>query len=198
MNINNLKNAVPDSIIAEIPQVMSKFSINTTLRLSHFLAQCAEESENFKVLSENLDYSVQALLSVFHKYFNSGNVNEYARNPVKIANLVYANRMGNGPEASGDGYKFRGRGYIEITGKDNYKAFGETIGVDLVSNPDLVATKYPLLSAAWFFSSHGLNVIADRGANNQIVTIITEHVNGGNNGLSVREANFSKFYKLLS
>ncbi|NDE60326.1 MAG: glycoside hydrolase family 19 protein, partial [Acidimicrobiia bacterium] len=111
---------------------------------------------------------------------------------------VYASRMGNGAEASGDGYKFRGRGYIQLTGKDNYTAFGKAIGEDIPSNPDLVATTYPLLSAAWFFNKNGLHKLADKGATPEVVTMVTKRVNGGTIGLSERIKEFNTFYKLLS
>ena len=197
MDINKLKGVIPDSVIAQIPDVMTKFSLNTSLRLSHFLAQCSHESMNFKAINENLNYSANRLMAVFPKYFSGKNLNNYGGNPQKIANLIYGNRMGNGDEASGDGYKYHGRGYIQLTGKDNYKAFGAAIGKDLITNPDLVATTYPLLSAAWFFSKNGLGAIADKGASADVVTQITKRVNGGTIGLDDRINKFNKFYKLL-
>ena len=144
MNLDKLKTHIPDSVIAQIPDVMAKFNINTPLRLAHFLAQCGHESGNFKAVNENLNYGAKGLRGIFGKYFPTDEKAAlYERKPEKIANLVYASRMGNGPEASGEGYKFRGRGYIQLTGKDNYKAFGQSINEDVTANPDLVSTKYP-------------------------------------------------------
>ena len=121
----------------------------------------------------------------------------YERKPEKIANLVYANRMGNGDKASGDGYRFRGRGYIQLTGKDNYSAFDKTVDENILENPDLVATKYPLASAAWFFHKNGLQKIADEGATDAVVTKVTKKVNGGTIGLPDRIKHFNEYYKLL-
>ena len=137
MDLNKLKGHVPDSVIAQLPEVMTKFKIDTAIELAHFLAQAGHESGGFKVVTENLNYSAQGLQKIFPKYFPGTLEESYARNPQKIANRVYGGRMGNGDEASGDGYKFRGRGYIQLTGKDNYKAFSTAIGEDCVANPDL-------------------------------------------------------------
>ena len=198
MDINKLKGSVPDAVIAQIPQIVEKFSINTPLRLSHFLAQASHESGDFKVVTENLNYSAAGLKKIFSKYF-PGTLNEsYAKQPEKIASRVYANRMGNRDEASKDGYKFRGRGFMQLTGHDNYKSFGTSIGVDLVATPDLVATKYPLLSAAWFWNTNGLNAIADKGNSEATITSVTKRINGGTIGLPDRISHFQKFFTLLS
>lgn len=198
MDLTKLKGIVPDSVVSQIPQISEKFQINTKLRLAHFLAQAAHESGGFKALQENLNYSADSLKAVFGKYF-PGNLNEsYARKPEKIANKVYGGRMGNGNEASGDGWKFRGRGYIQLTGKVNYQAFSTAIGEDCVATPDLVATKYPLASAGWFFSKNGLNAVADKGATEEVVKLITKSVNGGYHGLADRQSWFNKIYKALS
>jgi len=199
MDINKLKGHVPDAVIAQIPGVMEKFQINTPLRLAHFLAQCGHESGNFKAVNENLNYGAQGLLSIFKKYFpTEAKANEYARKPEKIANLVYGGRMGNGPEASGEGFKYRGRGYIQLTGKDNYVAFDKVVPESIVDTPDLVATKYPLLSAAWFWNSRGLNALADKGATDVDVTAITKKVNGGTIGLPDRIKHFKEFHSVLA
>lgn len=198
MQLDKLKGHVPDAVLSQIPQVMEKFQINTPLRLCHFLAQCAHESGNFKAVTENLNYSPVSLLKVFGKYFNEKNVEAYARKPEKIANLVYGNRMGNGPEATGEGFKYRGRGYIQLTGKVNYQSFDKVVDEDVTANPDLVATKYPLLSAAWFWNSRTLNALADKGATDADVTAITKKVNGGTHGLEDRIAKFKKFYGVLT
>ena len=198
MDINKLKGHVPDAVIAQIPSVMSTFKIDTALRLSHFLAQCGHESAGFKAIQENLNYGAKGLLGIFKKYFpTEAKALQYERKPEKIANLVYGGRMGNGDEASGDGYKFRGRGYIQLTGKSNYTAFGKAINEDIAANPDLVATKYPLLSAAWFWSSNSLNALADKGADDASVTAITKRVNGGTIGLPDRIKHFKEYYTLL-
>ncbi|MBX9896192.1 MAG: glycoside hydrolase family 19 protein, partial [Nitrosomonas sp.] len=156
------------------------------------------ESAEFKALEENLNYSVDGLKKVFSKYFPDDLANGYARQPEKIASRVYAGRMGNGDEASKEGYKYRGRGYIQLTGKDNYGAFAKAIGDDVVTNPDWVKTKYPLLSAAWFWNTRALNELADQGASDDVVTKITKKVNGGTLGLDDRISHFKKYYALLA
>ena len=198
MNLEKLKGHIPDSVIAQIPSIETKFEINTPLRLAHFLAQCGHESGGFKVVKENLNYGAKGLRSIFGKYFPTDALAlAYERKPEKIANKVYANRMMNGDEASGDGYKFCGRGYIQLTGKENYTNFGKAIGVDLTATPDLVATQYPLLSAAWFFHKNGLHKLADAGATEAAVTSVTKRVNGGTIGLSARIKEFKEYYNLL-
>lgn len=198
MNTSKLKGKIPDAVLDQLPNVISKFELNTPLRLAHFLAQCGHESGGFKLTQENLNYSAQGLQGVFGKYF-PGNLEEsYARQPQKIASRVYANRMGNGDEASGEGWKFRGRGFIQLTGKDNYKAFSAAINEDCVANPDLVSTKYPLASAAWFFHKNGIHKIADGGATDAVVTSVTKRVNGGTIGLPDRIKHFKEYYSLLA
>ncbi len=197
LNIDKLKGHIPDTVLAQIPETAKKFNITNNLRLAHFLAQCGHESGNFKAVSENLNYSADGLKKIFGKYF-PGNLNEsYARKPEKIAARVYASRMGNGDEASGDGFKFRGRGYIQLTGKNNYTNFSKFIGEDCVSNPDLVATKYPLASAGFFFDSNKLWSICDKGADDATVTAVTKRVNGGTIGLADRIKHFKEYYNLL-
>jgi putative chitinase len=199
LKLDTLKGHIPDSVIAMIPEVASKFEINTPLRLAHFLAQCGHESGGFKLTQENLNYSAKGLNGIFKKYFQTeADAKPYERNPQKIANKVYGNRMGNGAEATGDGWKYHGRGFIQLTGKDNYTAFTKSIGEDCVNNPDLVASKYALASAAWFFNKNGLHKMADGGANDATVTSITKRVNGGTIGLPDRIAHFNEFYKLLA
>jgi len=161
MDLNKLKGHIPDNVIAQLPDPIAKFELNTPLRLAHFLAQAGHESGGFKAVNENLNY-------------------------------------GDGPEASGDGYKFRGRGYIQLTGKDNYAAFDKVVSENLLETPDLVATKYPLLSAAWFFHKNGLHKIADQGATDAVVTSVTKRVNGGTIGLPDRIKHFKEYYHLLA
>jgi putative chitinase len=199
LKLDKLKGHIPDAVIAMIPDTAAKFGINTPLRLAHFLAQCGHESGGFRLTQENLNYSAKGLNGIFKKYFpTEAAAAPYNRNPQKIANKVYSNRMGNGTEASGDGYKFRGRGYIQLTGKDNYTAFGKSIGVDMTINPDLVASQYALLSAAWFFTKNGLHKMADGGATDAVVTSITKRVNGGTIGLADRIKHFKEYYHLLA
>ena len=198
MNLDKLKGHIPDTVIAQLPETIAKFELNTPLRLAHFLAQAGHESGGFKAVTENLNYGAKGLLSVFPKYFNGETAALYERKPEKIANIVYASRMGNGDKATGDGYKFRGRGYIQLTGRNNYVEFSKAINEDLTANPDLVATKYPLLSAAWFFHKNGLHKIADGGATDAVVTSVTKRVNGGTIGLADRLKHFKEYYSLLA
>ena len=196
--LDKLKGHVPDSVIAQIPQTAAKFNITTPLRLAHFLAQCGHESGGFKAVSENLNYSAKGLRGTFGKYFPTDVLaNAYQKNPEKIANRVYSSRMGNGDEASGEGWKYRGRGYIQLTGKSNYTAFDKTVEDDIVNNPDLVATKYPLSSAAFFFDSNKLWGICDKGSDDASVTAVTKRVNGGTIGLADRIKHFKEYYSLL-
>ena len=198
MNIEKLKGHVPDSVLAQIPDVAKKFNITTPLRLAHFLAQCGHESGGFKFLNENLNYSAKGLRGTFPKYFPTDEIAaKYERKPELIASKVYGGRMGNGAEETKEGFKFRGRGYIQLTGKDNYTKFAKFIGEDTVANPDLVATKYPLASAAFFFDSNGLWAICDKGADQATVTAVTKRVNGGTIGLADRLNHFNEYYNLL-
>jgi putative chitinase len=199
MKLEKLKGHVPDAVIAQLPDTIAKFELNTPLRLAHFLAQAGHESGGFKAVNENLNYGAKGLLGIFKKYFPTPEKAAlYERKPEKIANLVYGGRMGNGPEASGEGFKFRGRGYIQLTGKDNYKAFDAVVPENLIESPDLVATKYPLLSAAWFFHKNGLHKIADKGATDAVVTEVTKRVNGGTIGLADRIKHFKEYHALLA
>jgi putative chitinase len=196
--LENLIGHIPMSVIEQIPDTAKKFNITTPLRLAHFLAQCGHESGGFKVVNENLNYSADGLKKIFGKYFPGDTSLQYAKNPEKIASKVYADRMGNGPESTKEGFKFRGRGYIQLTGKSNYTAFTKFIGEDCVTNPDLVASKYPLASAAFFFDSNKLWSICDKGADDVTVTSVTKRVNGGTIGLNQRIMEFKTYYKLLS
>jgi putative chitinase len=198
MNLDKLKGIIPDEVLSQIPQTMEKFAINTPLRLAHFLAQCGHESGNWKFKVENLNYSAQALQSVFRKYFpDEATSAQYARKPEMIANKVYANRMANGDEVSGDGWRFRGRGYIQLTGRQNYTSFDKVVDEDVLTYPDLVAEKYPLLSAAWFWDSNKLNALADKGSTDADITAITKRVNGGTHGLEDRISKFRRYYTIL-
>lgn len=199
LKLEKLKGHIPDAVIAMIPAVAQKFQIDSALRLAHFLAQCGHESGGFRLTKENLNYSAKGLNGIFKKYFPTlESALPYERKPEKIANKVYGGRMGNGPEATGDGAKFCGRGYIQLTGKDNYTAFGKSIGEDVCANPEVVAEKYALLSAAWFFNKNKLHTMADGGASDAVVTSITKRVNGGTIGLPDRIKHFKEYYNLLA
>jgi putative chitinase len=197
--VDKLQRHLPVAVLAEIPLIMQKFGIENRLRLSHFLAQTAHESGNFKHVVENMNYSADGLLKIFPKYFKDrATAEKYARKPEMIGSRVYANRMGNSDEASKEGFKFRGRGYIQLTGKDNYKQFSDFIGEDCVANPDLVATKYPLTSAAFFFNKNGIWAICDKGATKEQIVAVTKRVNGGTIGLEDRIHHFNKIHGLLA
>lgn len=176
--------------------VLPRFEINTPLRKTHFLAQIAHESAGFKATTENLNYSANALYGVFRKYFPTlESASEYARQPERIANKVYANRMGNGDEASGDGWKYRGRGLIQLTGKSNYDAFSDAVNQDFVSNPDLVASpEWALSSACWYWKNRNINRFADVDD----IHMVTKHVNGGFNGLDHRQHFLDEFKNLYN
>jgi putative chitinase len=195
--LNNFKGKIPDSVLEQIPETARKFEISNSLRLAHFLAQCGHESGGFRVVTENMNYSADRLRVIFPKYFPGNLAEAYERNPEKIGSRVYANRMGNGDEASGDGFKYRGRGYIQLTGKDNYTSFARFIGEDVVANPDLVATKYPLASAAFYFVSRRLWNKCDKGSDEAVVTEVTKTVNGGTIGLPDRISHFKEYFGLL-
>jgi putative chitinase len=197
LNIDKLKGHIPDAVIAQIPETAAKFNITNNLRLAHFLAQCGHESGGFKAVSENLNNSADGLKKIFPKYFPGNIAESYSRNPEKIASKVYGGRMGNGDETTKEGFKFRGRGYIQLTGKANYTNFAKFIGEDTVANPDLVATKYPLASAGFFFDSNKLWAICDKGADDATVTAVTKRVNGGTIGLVDRIKHFKEYYNLL-
>ena len=175
--------------------VLPKYQINTPLREAHFLAQVAHESGGFKFVVENLNYSAKALYGVFRKYFPTLEAaTAYARQQEKIANKVYANRIGNGDQASGDGWNYRGRGLIQLTGKANYKSFSNSAGVDAVTKPEIVATpEYALASACWFWQSRKINQYAD----DDDIHMVTKRVNGGYNGLENRQHYLDEFKKLL-
>ena len=167
----------------------------TPVRAAHFFAQTAHETGGFKAFSENLNYSAQGLQGIFGKYFPGTLEESYARNPEKIANRVYADRMGNGNEASGDGWKYRGRGALQLTGKANYQAFAKYLGTDeVVSNPDLVATKYAFESAMFFFDKNKLWDICDKGVSKETILALTKRINGGTHGLADREEKTFKYY----
>ena len=171
----------------------------TPERAAHFFAQTAHESGNFKAFAENLNYGTSGLTTTFKKYFpTTEKALLYERKPEKIANLVYGNRMGNGDEASGDGFKFRGRGALQLTGKDNYKVFSEYLkNPEIMTNPDLVATEFAFESAIFFFDRNKLWDICDKGVNKDTILALTKRINGGTHGLADREEKTLKYYGYL-
>jgi putative chitinase len=170
----------------------------TPVRAAHFFAQTAHETGGFKAFSENLNYSAQGLQGIFGKYFPGTLEESYARNPEKIANRVYADRMGNGNEASGDGWKYRGRGALQLTGKANYEAFAKYLSKpEIVTNPDLVATTYAFESAMFFFDKNKLWDICDKGVSKETILALTKRINGGTHGLADREEKTFKYYGFI-
>lgn len=162
--------------------ILKEYGIVTPLRLAHFFAQIHHES-NLKPLEENLNYSAQGLRKIFKKYFSELEAIQYARKPEAIANRVYANRMGNGNESSGDGWKYRGRGFIQLTGKNNYRDITNDTGIDYLNNPELLLTEADaMISALWYWKKNNLNYYADRDD----IQEITKRINGGYNGLAHR------------
>jgi putative chitinase len=170
------------------------------VRAAHFFAQCAHESGNFKAFNENLNYGAAGLKSIFGKYFTTDkDAQDFERKPEQIANRVYANRMGNGDEKSGDGYKYRGRGAIQLTGKSNYKEFSDHIkDPEVMTDPDVVATKYSFESALFFFEKNKLWTICDKGINDAAITELTKRINGGTHGLDDRKEKTKKYASLLN
>lgn len=168
-------------------------------RAAHFFAQCAHESGNWKATSENLNYGAKGLRGIFGKYFPTDALAKaYERQPAKIANKVYGNRMGNGPESSGDGWKFRGRGFLQLTGHDNYKALSQYINrPDIMDNPDLVAGELAIESALWFFDRNKLWGICDQGINDAAILALTKRINGGTHGLDDRKLKTKKYASWL-
>ncbi len=170
----------------------------TPERAAHFFAQTAHETGGFKAFSENLNYSADGLQKIFGKYFPGLLEEQYARNPEKIANRVYADRMGNGAEASGDGWKYRGRGALQLTGKANYKAFSDYLKNPLImEQPDLVAGELAFESAMFFFDKNKLWEICDKGVNKDTILALTKRINGGTHGLADREEKTIKYYGWL-
>jgi putative chitinase len=191
---------VPEHLQKHFEEVCNKYSINTPLRKAHFLAQVTHECVDFKVKEENLNYSAEGLQAVFKKYFpDKATAITYARHPEAIASRVYANRLGNGDESSREGWKYRGRGFMQVTGKENYQKASTVFGEDFVNNPELLTQdKYAMLSAGWFWDKAKLNLVADKGTSEEVVKAITKVVNGGFNGLDDRIKRFNNIIKGLS
>lgn len=188
---------LPLQVVGELDEVIKTYKISNPNRLAHFLAQCGHESNNFKAVIENLNYSEEGLLKIFPKYFDKNTAKSYARRQEMIANMVYGGRMGNGDKNSGDGWRYKGRGFIQLTGKINYKAFGDYIGVNVCADPNLIAIKYPLSSAAWYFEKRKIWQVCDEGIDIETIKKVTKLVNGGYNGLEDRISKTSIFYKLI-
>jgi putative chitinase len=170
----------------------------TPFKAAHFFAQTSHETGGYKLFSENLNYSAQGLQKTFGKYFTKELATSYAKQPEKIANRVYSSRMGNGDEASGDGWKYRGRGALQLTGKDNYIAFSKYLNKpEIITNPDLVATEYSFDSAMFFFDKNKLWVICDKGVDDASILALTKRINGGTNGLEDRNHLTKKFFEWL-
>ena len=177
-----------------LSQACPDYDINTPQRLAAFLAQCGHESGGFTAIKENLNYKAESLCRVWPRYFNAGNANDYAHNQEKIANRAYAGRMGNGPEESGDGYRFCGRGLIQLTGRSNYQAFADSIETDINDLPEYLATfEGCVQSACWFWEANNLNQYADNG---DLLTM-TKRINGGTLGLDDRTARYHKALHIL-
>lgn len=182
-----------DLLYEELDRLLKLHHINTKDRVVMFLAQCGHESGGFRINIENLNYSGQGLRAVFPRYFATLEIaNSYARQPERIANIVYASRMGNGDASSGDGWRYRGRGFIQLTGKSNYRAFSQDTGTDIVLNPNSVSSRMDLsiLTAIWFWNKNNLNSFADR----KDIEGATRRINGGLNGIKDRKA----IYEALS
>ena len=170
----------------------------TPFKAAHFFAQTSHETGGYKLFSENLNYSAQGLQKTFGKYFTKELATSYAKQPEKIANRVYSSRMGNGDEASGDGWKYRGRGALQLTGKDNYIAFTKYLNKpEIITNPDLVATDYSFDSAMFFFDKNKLWSICDKGVDDATILALTKRINGGTNGLEDRKHLTKKFFEWL-
>jgi putative chitinase len=184
-------------VTPHLNSAFARFDITNGLRVAGFLAQCSHESMGFRVTVENLSYGAQALLSLFPRYFDAGSAAAYAHQPERIASRIYANRMGNGNEATEDGWKFRGRGFIQITGRSSYTSFDDAlqVGGAIVNGPDaLVLPDLAALSAAWFWKTHGLNEIADA----KDIVHMTKVINGGTLGLAERTKLYEQALRVFS
>jgi len=200
ITLQQLQQILPDNEHVEawhtaLSGILPDYEINTPERIAAFLAQCAHESAGFKAIKENLNYKATSLLKVFPKYFKTAEQAErYAHNPEMIANLVYANRMGNGAEASGDGFRYCGRGLIQLTGHDNYQAFADSIDCDIDTLPEYLATfEGAVQSAAWFWETNNLNQLADQ----QDIVALTKRINGGTIGLADRQKHYAHALEIL-
>jgi putative chitinase len=200
LTVSQLKQMVPgithaDHWIEAFDQLLPDYEINTPKRVAAFIAQCAHESGGFRFLKENLNYKAESLMKTFPKYFSDRDTaNAYAKQPVKIANRVYANRMGNGDEASGDGYRYCGRGLIQLTGKTNYDWFAASLEISATEASEYLETfEGAAQSACWFWESNNLNVEADAGD----IKKMTKKINGGYIGLDDRIKHYEHALHIL-
>ena len=200
LTVSQLKQMVPgithaDHWIEAFDQLLPDYEINTPKRVAAFIAQCAHESGNFRFLKENLNYKAESLMKTFPKYFSDRDTaNAYAKQPIKIANRVYANRMGNGDEASGDGYRYCGRGLIQLTGKTNYDWFAASLEISATEASEYLETfEGAAQSACWFWESNNLNVEADAGD----IKKMTKKINGGYIGLDDRIKHYEHALHIL-
>jgi putative chitinase len=197
MDITKLSGIIPDEIYNELTAVVAN-SFSDEITIAHFLGQCEVESSSFTHFIENLNYSSQALFKLFPSHFaDQSDADNYNRQPEKIANRIYANRMGNGDEESGDGWKYRGRGAIQLTGKQNQTSFFTSINLEINSDPQIISDHYNLISALWFWNSRNISDICT-DASDLVITQVTKKVNGGNIGLAQRITATNKFYNLLT
>lgn len=187
---------LPETVLNELE--LHGHAINTNRRALHFLSQIDFESNGFKRVEENLNYSAKRLTVVFgNKRFPPNVANRVAYHPEEIGNIAYANRLGNGDVDSGDGYRYRGRGYIQLTGKDNYRAFSEWSQINAVDYPDIIANHFPTMSAIWFFNHNKIWDVCDRGTSEDVIAAVTKKINGGYNGLDSRIRRFVKYRACL-
>lgn len=200
LTIDQLKQMVPgipyaDHWCSALNQLLPDYEINTPKRIAAFIAQCAHESGGFKFLSENLNYKAESLMKVFPKYFTDiGTAKAYEKKPEKIANKIYANRMGNGDESSGDGFKYRGRGLIQLTGKTNYSWFAASLEISPEEAGDYLGTfEGAAQSACWFWESNKLNNEADKGD----IKTMTKKINGGYIGLDDRIKHYNHALEVM-
>jgi putative chitinase len=202
MSIKNLQSKIGVNADGAFGPGTLKSAMNyykmTPERAAHFFAQTAHETGEYKSFSENLNYSADGLKKTFGKYFPDKLNESYAKQPEKIANRVYGNRMGNGDETSGEGWKYRGRGALQLTGKNNYQLFSNYLKKpEIMANPDLVATEFAFESAMFFFDNNKLWAIADKGVNDETILAMTKRINGGTLGLDHRKALTLKYYSWL-
>jgi len=196
INIKKLRGNIPQSVFEELPPIIIRRSL-TPRQLAHFLVQCDHESGGFKSVAENLNYSTKRLLEIFPKYFpNVAIAANYAHKPELVGARVYANRMGNGDERSGSGFYRRGRGYLQITGKDNQQVFFASMGLPVDSNPELISTIYPLTSAAWYFDDRKVWRVCGEPTEKAVLAV-TRLVNGGTIELDDRVKRFNFYWDLL-
>lgn len=190
----NAKDEIVEALILSQDMLAEKYGIDTPLRMAHFLGQTALESGGFRLIEENLNYSADRLMAVFPKYFRNIDARSYHRQPEKIANHVYANRMGNGDESTGDGYMFRGRGLIQLTGRNNYTSFAEDNGISVEEAAEFLTSPAGAIeSAGWFWAKNDLNDLADADD----IKAVTKRINGGHHGLAERTKYTNYFKEVL-